>query len=60
MKSESNRKTIKITLPADKVEAFRLAKERAENAAMIKLTDTQYASRLIQWAIDKDGKNEAV
>lgn len=49
----NNRKTIKITLPADKVAAFDAAKKKAENAAMVKLSDTQYASRLIQWAIDK-------
>lgn len=53
-----NRKTIKITLPADKVAAFESAKKRAEDAAMITLTDTQYASRLIQWALSQ-GKNGA-
>lgn len=46
-----NRKTIKVTIPADKVADFQAAKAKAEQAAMIKLTDTQYASRLIQWAI---------
>lgn len=50
---KDNRKTIKITLPSDKVAAFEDAKKRAEDAAMIKLSDTQYASRLIQWALDK-------
>ena len=49
-----NRKTIKITLPADKVASFQEAKVRAEQVAMIKLTDTQYASRLIQWAIEQN------
>ena len=49
----NNRKTIKVTLPAEKVAAFDKAKERAEQLAMIKLTDTQYASRLIQWALDQ-------
>lgn len=47
------RKTIKITLPADAVPAFSEAKARAEQVAMIKLSDTQYASRLIQWAIEQ-------
>ncbi|MDT8372245.1 MAG: hypothetical protein RQ783_09710 [Gammaproteobacteria bacterium] len=47
-----NRKTIRITIPADYVVKFNIAKSRAEDSAMIKLTDTQYASRLIQWAID--------
>ena len=51
--TQQNRKTIKVTLPADSVEAFQLAKQRAESAAMIKLSDTQYASRLIQWAIEQ-------
>ena len=49
----TTRKTIKITLPADKVAAFDAAKKRAENAAMITLSDTQYASRLISWAVDR-------
>ena len=47
------RKTIKVTIPADKVDSFFAAKARAEQSAMIKLTDTQYASRLIQWALDQ-------
>ena len=45
------RKTIRVTIPAEQVEAFEQAKAKAENAAMIRLTDTQYASRLIQWAL---------
>lgn len=49
----NTRKTIKITIPADKVDLFAKAKAKAEQSAMIKLTDTQYASRLIQWALDK-------
>lgn len=48
----SQRKTIKVTLPADKVAAFEAAKARAEHASMIAMSDTQYASRLIQWALD--------
>jgi hypothetical protein len=47
----SNRKQMRVTIPADQVAAFKRAKERAEKEAMITLTDTQYASRLIQWAI---------
>ena len=49
----NNRKTIKVTIPADKVDAFSKAKAKAEQSAMIKLTDTQYASRLIQWALEQ-------
>lgn len=49
--NQRERKTIKVTLPADKVESFEAAKERAEQVAMIKLSDTQYATRLIQWAL---------
>lgn len=52
----NNRKTIKITIPADKVASFADAKAKAEQAAMIKLTDTQYASRLIQWALEQSTK----
>ena len=47
------RKTIKITLPHAQVETFDHAKKKAEDAAMMKLTDTQFASRLIQWAIEQ-------
>lgn len=49
------RKTIKVTLPADALPAFTEAKARAEQVAMIKLSDTQYASRLIQWALEQQG-----
>lgn len=49
----TKRKTIKVTLPAASVPLFEEAKERAEQLAMIKLSDTQYASRLIQWAIER-------
>lgn len=49
----SQRKTIKVTLPADKVDSFKNAKALAEKMAMIKMSDTQYASRLIQWALDQ-------
>ena len=49
----SQRKTIKVTLPSEKVAAFERAKSRAEQLAMIKMSDTQYASRLIQWALDQ-------
>jgi hypothetical protein len=48
-----NRKTIKVTIPADKVAMFDAAKAKAEQAAMIKLSDTQYGSRLIQWALEQ-------
>lgn len=51
-----NRKHIRVTLPADKMEAFAIAKAKAEESAMVKMTDTQYASRLIQWAIDHTNK----
>lgn len=47
-----NRKTIKITLPAKKVISFDTAKKAAEDASMMKMSDAQYASRLLQWALD--------
>jgi len=53
---KDNRKHLRIALPADKLEAFTAAKQKAENAAMVKLTDTQYASRLIQWALEQQEK----
>ena len=49
----NDRKQIRVMIPADKVPAFHEAKALAEQVAMIKLTDTQYASRLIQWAIEQ-------
>jgi len=45
------RKQMRVTIPADQVAAFNRAKEKAEKAAMITLTDPQYAGRLIQFAI---------
>ena len=47
------RKIIRIAIPADKVGLFDSAKKKAERSAMIKLSDTQYASRLIQWALEQ-------
>lgn len=48
----TQRKTIKVTIPSVKVDAFQKAKQRAENGAMIAMSDAQYATRLIQWALD--------
>lgn len=48
-----NRKTIKVTIPSDKVKLFAESKAKAEQFAMITLSDTQYASRLIQWALEQ-------
>jgi len=48
---KSNRKQMRITLPATAVDAFNKAKKRAEDAAGITLTDTQFASRLIEKAV---------
>ena len=50
---KDGRKHIRVTIPAEKVAAFEDSKKRAEDSAMIKMTDTQYASRLIQWALEK-------
>lgn len=49
---KDNRKHLRIAIPADKVEAFKAAKKKAEEAAMISLTDTQFASRIIQKALE--------
>lgn len=49
----NRRKYIRITLPESKIIDFVRAKEKAEDAAMVKLSDTQYASRLIQWALEQ-------
>lgn len=52
----NSRKNIKVTIPADMVEEFYKAKEKAEAAAMLNLSETQYASKLIQWAITQASK----
>ena len=48
-----NRKSIRVTIPTTDRDKFEQAKKRAEDAAMVKLSDTQYASRLIQWALSQ-------
>ena len=53
-----NRKSIRITIPATDRAKFEQAKKRAEDAAMVKLSDTQYASRLIQWALSQGEDKE--
>jgi len=47
----NHRKQMRITLPATAVESFNKAKRRAEDAAGITLTDTQFASRLLEKAV---------
>jgi len=47
----NNRKQMRVTLPASAVESFYKAKKKAEEAAGITLTDTQFASRLIEKAV---------
>lgn len=49
-----NRKQIRVTLPADMVPAFKDAKRQAEQSAMLKMTDTQYATRLLCWALEQN------
>ena len=49
------RKHIKIVIPASMVEQFDRAKSDAEQQVMMKMSDTQYASRLVQWALDQRG-----
>lgn len=52
------RKYLRVVIPADLNQAFTDAKQVAENEAMIKLSDTQYASRLIQWALSRQGSEK--
>ena len=47
----NNRKQMRVTLPASAVESFYKAKKKAEDVAGITLTDTQFASRLIEKAV---------
>ena len=48
-----NRKSMRVTLPSESVKAFEEAKRKAEDALMMKMTDTQYASRLVAWALEQ-------
>lgn len=50
------RKQFRIALPTSHTGKFQEAKKKAEQSAMIKLSDTQYATRLIQWALDQQDK----
>jgi len=45
------RKTIKVTLPADVVDDFDRAKARAEKEIMMTLSDAQFASRVVANAV---------
>jgi len=47
------RKHMKIVIPASMVEQFDRAKADAEQRVMMKMSDTQYASRLVQWALEQ-------
>ena len=49
------RKHMKIVIPASMVEQFDRAKADAEQQVMMKMSDTQYASRLVQWALEQRG-----
>jgi hypothetical protein len=53
------RKQIRVTLPASTILEFEDAKARAEDAAMMKMTDTQYATRLMQWALEQRSDHRA-
>lgn len=53
-----NRKHVKVAIPERYVPAFDRAKAEAETVAMMKMTDTQYASRLVQWALERHGQKE--
>lgn len=52
----SKRKQIRVTIPEGISEQFDTAKAASENEAMMAMTDTQYATRLLVWAISQQGK----
>lgn len=55
----NQRKQMRITIPASMVGRFDSAKAKAENEAMMKLSDTQFATRVITWALDRwEGGNK--
>lgn len=47
----SPRKSVRVTIPSEMAGDFEKAKSMAESAVMVKMSDAQYASRLVQWAI---------
>src|SRR5690606_1301037 len=49
----TKRKDIRVTIPAKHVEDFGEAKTRAETLWGFKLSDAQYASRLLSWAVGR-------
>jgi len=48
---KNQRKQMRVTIPAELAGRFNEAKADAENAMMMKMSDSQYATRLIVWAL---------
>ena len=51
---KNQRKQMRVTIPAEMAGKFDEAKRSAEDQAMMALSDTQFATRLIVWALRKD------
>jgi len=49
----SQRKQMRVTIPAEVAADFNKAKKEAEDKTMMALSDTQFATRLIVWALRK-------
>ena len=47
----SNRKYLRIAIPADLVPLFDDAKQKAESETGITLSDAQFATRIIAWVV---------
>ena len=46
-----DRKQVRVAIPADLVKSFHDSKREAENALKVSMTDSQYASTLLRWAL---------
>lgn len=48
---KNKRKQMRVTIPGELAVRFEESKADAENAIMMKMSDSQYATRLIVWAL---------
>lgn len=51
--SSDGRRHLRLALPAEILEDFDRQKEKAEDQAMMQLSDSKYAVQLIRWALSK-------
>lgn len=52
-----DRKQVRVAIPADLVQSFQDSKRKAENSLKVSMTDSQYASSLLRWALKSSGNS---